>query len=300
MIFQSMKILGCEVPNATLEAWSQIFVFEKEPFYLTLESRDLLPDVILRSEMKSSLEFADAYLTFSVAPEAEFVAFLEPQEFRALSRETQKILIELQIQFGRGQIYDLEFVRMVLEEIPAFLKPDIYGDNFALHVDTWNAFTPETRHRWLAAYVSIDRADCLSSIMPENTWSQLEEQVRVLAGTFSSSSGANCFATVIAGLTPDLPESNRISQTWMLEYEFLDALEIRGFRDAGKLEFAVHAGSVITWHTTKLIHACLTLEFGLALNKDAQSWFAPRQILTLESIMQSWSEDAKDVRVWWR
>ena len=114
--------------------------------------------------------------------------------------------------------------------------------------------------------------------MSETTWVQLEPQVRVLAGTFSNSSGANCFATVIAGLTPDLEDSKQISQTWMLEHEFLEALEICGFRDSGKLELPVKPNSVITWHTDRTIHACLVLEFDLVLNKDAQSWFAPRQI----------------------
>jgi hypothetical protein len=124
--------------------------------------------------------------------------------------------------------------------------------------------------------------------------------VRLLAGTFSDSSGANCFATVIAGLTPDLPESKGISQTWMLEDEFLKALEILGFRDSGKLELPVKPNSVITWHIDRTIHACLALEFGLVLNKDAQSWFAPRQILRLENVLKTWTEDASDLRVWKR
>ena len=84
----------------------------------------------------------------------------------------------------------------------------------------------------------------------------------------------------------------------MLEHEFLEALEIRGFRDSGKLELPVKPNSVITWHTDRTIHACLVLEFDLVLNKDAQSWFAPRQILRLESVLKSWEQDASDVRVW--
>ena len=293
-----MKILGCEVLTATLEAWSKIFVDHKEPFFLNPESRALLPNTISRAELKKSLEFSDAYFMYSIPAEASVVVMLEPKEFRSFSRELQSELIALQVRFHRGQIYDLEFVRKVLGEIPGFLEPDIFGEKFVLHFDTWNFFRSEIRFRWLAAYVSIDRESCLSSVMPETTWVQLEKQVRLLAGTFSNSSGANCFATVIAGLTPDLEDSKQISQTWMLEHEFLEALEIRGFRDSGKLELPVKPNSVITWHTSKLIHACLVLEFDLVLNKDAQSWFAPRQILRLESVLKSWEQDASDVRVW--
>ncbi len=295
-----MNILGCEVPVSTLEAWSSFFVFEFEPIYATTESRALLPNSISRNELKPSFEFADAYLTYSISTEAKYVALLKPEEFRALPREIQADLMVLQTQFGRGQIYDLEFVQNALGEIPTNLEPDIFGDQFVLRYNVWHGFTPEIRHRWLAAYVSLDRQNCLRSTMPENTWAALPEHIRSLAGRFSSSSGANCFATVIAGLTPDLLESTRISNFWMLERQFLEALEILGFQDAGKLEIPVKPNSVLTWWNSsgKIIHACLMLEFELVLNKDAQSWFAPRQILRLKDVLKSWQEDSAQVRVW--
>jgi hypothetical protein len=294
----SVNILGCEVPNSTLEAWSNFFVFLAEPFYLDLESRDWLPNTKPRLQFKPSLEFSDAYLTYSIPTEASFIATLEPQEFRALSPVLQTKLVALQIQFHRGQIYSLEFLRAVLGEIPAWLGVDIFDQKFVLHLDTWNAFTPEIRYKWLTAYVSIDREQCRSSVVPKDVWAQLSAQVRALAGTFSCSSGANCFATVIAGLTPDLKESQRISRTWMLEHEFLAALETRGFRDVGQLEFPVQPHSVITWHTDRTIHGSLVLGHDLVLNKDAQSWFAPRQLRSLENVLEAWAQDASDVRMW--
>lgn len=295
-----MNILGCEVPISTLEAWSKIFVFVLEPFFLTTESRALLLNSVPRRELKPSLEFADAYLTYLIPEEAEFVVLLESQEFRALPRDVQEALIQLQTQFGRGQIYDLEFVKGVLNEILAFLEPDIFANQFVLHHDIWNGFTPDIRYQWMATYVSLDRINCLSSIMPEHLWAELPEEVRALVGTFSSTSGANCFATVIAGLTPDLLESERIAKSWMLEHVFLEALEARGFHDAGRLELPVKPISVITWHNSSgtNVHACLLLESGLALNKDAQSWFAPRQLLRLEDVLETWAEDAIEVRLW--
>jgi hypothetical protein len=306
-----MNILGCEVPISTLETWVRFFVFNLEPVFLTREAQEFLPmavwsdlvdqmRLIPRRDFAATLEYRDAYLTYLIPKEAEFVALLEAQDFRAFPRDVQESLIQLQIQFGRGQIYDLEFVHGVLGEIQTALEPDIFAERFVLHFDTWNAFSTEVRHRWIAAYVSLDHINCLSSLMPENTWAELPEQVRALAGTFSSTSGANCFATVIAGLTPDLLESTRIAKTWMLEHEFLEALETRGFHDAGKLELPVKPNSVITWLNSSRtnIHACLMLEFGLVLNKDAQSWFAPRQILKLEDLLKSWAADASEVRVW--
>ncbi len=306
-----MNISGCEVPISTLEAWSEIFVFPLEPIFLTRATQHLLPNELRielmdqlrlqrREDFNATLEYRDAYLTYRVSKEAEFVALLKPEEFRALAREIQAELIALQTQLERGQLYKLEVVRDVLGQIPAFLEQDIFADHFVLRFDVWNDFTPEIRYRWLATYVSLERQNCLSSLLPENTWAALPEQVRILAGTFSNSSGANCFATVIAGLTPDSPESTRISNLWVLEHEFLKALTARGFHDAGKLELPVKANSVITWLNSsgKIIHACLMLEFDLVLNKDAQSWFAPRQILKLEDVLESWTEDAFEIRFW--
>jgi hypothetical protein len=308
-----MKILGCEVPVSTLEAWSEIFVFPLEPVFLTRATQHLLPNelriklmdqtrLLRREDFTATLEYRDAYLTYLVSKEAQFVALLKPEEFRAFPREIQTELMALQRQLERGQFYELEFVRDVLGEFPVSLERDIFTDHFVLRFDVWNDFTPEFRYRWMAAYTSLERINCLSSNMSETTWTAIPEQVCRLAGTFSNSSGANCFATVIAGLTSDLRESRRIANLWMLEFEFLAALESRGFREAGKLEFPVKPNSVLTWWNSggKIIHACLVFDSGLVLNKDAQSWFTPRQILKLEDVLESWVEDAFEVRVWTR
>jgi hypothetical protein len=41
-----MKILGCEVPVSTLEAWSEIFVFLLEPVFLTRATQHLGLDAL--------------------------------------------------------------------------------------------------------------------------------------------------------------------------------------------------------------------------------------------------------------
>jgi hypothetical protein len=85
-----MNILGCEVSISTFEAWSEIFVFEREPLFLNIATRETLPSSISRTELKCSLEFADAYLTYLIPKTAEFVASLKPEEFRSLPRGHSK------------------------------------------------------------------------------------------------------------------------------------------------------------------------------------------------------------------
>jgi hypothetical protein len=87
-------VFGCEVDNATLEAWAKILVFEQEPIFLSDESRQKLPEsvtVISRDDFNrrdDSLEFKDAYLTYSVGA-APWVAMLEAAQFRMLEPALQ-------------------------------------------------------------------------------------------------------------------------------------------------------------------------------------------------------------------
>jgi hypothetical protein len=47
-------------------------------------------------------------------------------------------------------------------------------------------------------------------------------------------------------------------------------------------------GSISMWENDQSAqHACFYLGDGLVFNKDAQTWFAPRQILKLESVITS-------------
>jgi hypothetical protein len=134
-----MNILGCEVQAATLEAWSSFFVFPLEPIFLTRVTQHLLPNdlrielmdqrrLLRREDFETTLEYRDAYLTYAVSNDVQFMALLKPDEFRALPREIQGDLMALQKQLGRGQLYELKFVRDLFGEIPTKLEPDIFAD----------------------------------------------------------------------------------------------------------------------------------------------------------------------------
>ena len=58
-------------------------------------------------------------------------------------------------------------------------------------------------------------------------------------------------------------------------------------------------GDVIVWFDSSDLaqHACAVIAPGLVLNKDAQRWSAPRQILKLESVLEHWAETQLEVRV---
>jgi hypothetical protein len=288
-------LLGCEVDDATLEAWVKHLVFAQEPIFLSNELRQKLPEsvnVISRDEFnrrEDPLEFDDAYLTYSVGV-TPFVALLEPAAFRNLEPALQLEIMILQAELGRGQIYSLEFAQKILGSEFSKLEPDVFADRVAIRFDAWWSLSRTVRHNWLEAVVS---EDSLHSLTLEPITNPI---VQALANSFATSSGPNCFATALASVTNDLVEARAISLLWLHQEPFFAGLQSRGYSVAAKES---DTGDVIVWFDSSNLaqHACSVIAPGLVLNKDAQRWSAPRQILKLESVLENWAEDQLELRV---
>jgi hypothetical protein len=288
-------ILGCQVSDATLEAWAKILVFEQEPIFMSNKLRQKLPEsinVISRAEFNrrdDSLEFKDAYLTYSVGA-APWVAMLEPAQFRMLAPALQIEIMMLQSELGRGQIYSLEFAQKILGSECSKLEPDVFADRVAIRFDAWWSLSRTARHDWLEAVVSEDG---LQSVPLEAITNPI---IRELANLFAISSGPNCFATALACVTNDLVEARAVSQLWLHQEPFFAGLQSRGYSVTANQP---DTGDVIVWFDSSNLaqHACAVIAPGLVLNKNAQRWSAPHQILKLESVLEHWAEDQLELRV---
>jgi hypothetical protein len=289
------QILGCQVDDVTLEAWAKILVFAREPFFLSEHLRQKLPEsinVISRNEFNrrnDSLEFKDAYLTYSVDA-APWVALLEPAQFRDLGSSLHLQIMMFQVELERGQIYSLEFAQDTLGSECSKLEPDAFAARVAVRFDTWWSLTRTARHDWLQAVVSEDG---LESVPLEAISNPI---IRELADSFAISSGPNCFATTLASVTNDLAEARAISKLWLHQEPFFAGLQSRGYSVTANQP---DTGDVIVWFDSSNLaqHACALIAPGLVLNKDAQRWSAPRQIIKLESVLENWSDDQLEVRV---
>jgi hypothetical protein len=288
-------ILGCHVDDATLEAWMKQLVFAQEPIFLSNALRQELPEsvhVISRAEFNQrsdSLEFKDAYLTYSVG-NTPWVALLEPAQFRKLVPALQIEVMTLQADLGRGQIYPLKFAQKILGSEFSKLKPDVFADRVAIRFDAWWSLSKNARHHWLEAVVTEGG---LPSVPLETITNPI---IRELANSFATSSGPNCFATALASVTDDLLEARSVSQLWLHQEPFLAGLQSRGYALTAK---EPDSGDVLVWFDSSNLaqHACSVIAPGLVLNKDAQRWSAPRQILKLEDVLENWAEDQLEVRV---
>jgi hypothetical protein len=79
----------------------------------------------------------------------------------------------------------------------------------------------------------------------------------------------------------------------------LAGLRSREFRERSR---DAQPGDVLVWFDSSVQpqHACTVIAPGLVLNKDAQRWSAPRQVLGLEHVLENWSENRLDIRVFSR
>lgn len=292
-----MHVLGIEVPSGTLDGWRDIFVFPFEPLYFTPDDFALTESLPVTPRTRSpDLNFADAYWTYHVPAIATHMALVAPETLRT-HPECPRIM-GIQKALGRNQLYAVDFVVQVLGSIPE--PRDVFetddGPCFALRHDVWHSLSKEDQNQWLKAFIERDRENCLSSSLTMEAWEQIEQKcspwVRELAGTFATQSGPNCFATTLSALARDCQTFEATKDLWLHPEPFFQQLQDWQYQpeafDAANLPD--QSALVFRDGSGKAQHACLHLTGGLVLNKDAQGWSAPRQIRTLDSLLQSWMQ----------
>lgn len=309
---EPQRIRGCWLAPDLLHAWSRRFVYKRAPFYLRADDLTILPAMVplmSRAEMASDwvdlpLDERDAYTTYNVDAVAEWVTMLDSASLLALKAAVRAELLRHQWRLGRGQIYPLHLYEEMTQGDPAagLARPFIFatdnGPMLSLQYEVWHALRPETRERWLTWFVSRDGAVCQSSRLSEGAWQTIGEvcgpMPEGLAGTFSSRSGPNCFSTTLAAATPDPAVGDYVADLWLHQEPFFRGLSRLGFRLCGSISDVgvVAARSVVVWSDAagQAQHACFVPLEGWALNKDAQGWYAPRQLLPLTDVVDAWTE----------
>lgn len=300
--------------------WSRHFVYKRAPFYLRASDLTSLPVVLplmSRAEMASDwvdlpLDARDAYAIYNVDSSAQWVSMLDSASLLALEPMVRAGLLRLQSRLGRGQIYPLHVYDDMTQGDPAsrLAEPFIFatdnGHMVSLQYEVWHALRPETRVHWLISYVGQDDSVCHSSKLPEEVWHTIGQvcgpMPRRLAGTFSPRSGPNCFSTTLAAANPDVTVGGCIADLWLHQGPFFRGLANLGFRSFGSVSDmgTVASRSVIVWSDAagQAQHACFVAVEGWALNKDAQGWQAPRQLLPLSDVVDAWTEPTLTIRLY--
>jgi hypothetical protein len=309
-----LSVLGCPVSETLLAQWSSLFLCDAAPFFftdeLTLPHETLVLSRKALSENQFDLSYTDSYAIYAVSPDAKWVAFLTPAEFDALAPATQRSLLAAQHELRRRQVY-------LWEQVEHFLQPcieqaesrcvTVSGEKyFVLDTKIWRLLTDELRRRWLIEFITKDnRLDCLASTLSEAEWSQIEyPSIRSLAGTFAFRSGPNCFSTTLAAVTRQQATAETIANFWLHQETFFQGLAQRGYRlSMGESVLNPDLQDVVlVWqdqHGTAQ-HACYVIGNNLALNKNSQSWFTPRQLLHLDTLLDDWKDEPFEIVVYRR
>lgn len=304
-----LQVLGCDVGAEMLQRWDDLFVPAPAPFYLSA-ALDLPQLTVMErkdfSRQNFTLSYHDSYRTYAVTPAAQWIAFLEGDIFDALPYLTQQTLLAEQVRLKRGHVYTWDHARKYCQscEERAFSRTvEVDGTrHFVLDPFVWALLLPEERHQWLIDYISADGSPCIAATLTESHWQTMPyPTIRQLAGTFALESGANCFATTLAAITPS--QAPMIASLWLQVDEFLAGVEARGYRyqpERTAHDADLHDAVLIWYAGNAPQHACYLIQPNLVLNKNSQCWYSPRQLLTLTQLREDWRDQPTQMRVYTR
>lgn len=310
------QVAGCRLSSQRLRRFTILFVGDPAPFLLDAATAAALPaevPVVDRAAFGAvplPLTYRDVYGLYDLPTDSTGCAFLTARVFERLPATLQTRLVAQQWAFGRGHVSRWEQVASFLTGIRDDLlgprrcaTPD--GDVLLLDRRLWRRLTPVQRRRWLLWYLAEDQLQCVAHTLPPAFWADLSPvQRHVLpsaVGVFPPTSGPNCFGTTLMALAPSVPAALAIGNQWVQRETFLALLADYGFADAGPYHATETPprDTVVLWRDTAgdVQHSAYVIKDGLALNKNAQTWFAPRQIVPLDDLVRYWQDDAATVRL---
>jgi hypothetical protein len=310
-------LLGCPVSHRHITQWSKRLVTSAAPFYLTETLAAQLPATLLtfvRQEfayVQFDLSLRDSYTTYAIRPEGIAFTLLHPHAFEQLSAPLQHSLIEAQWSLGRGQIYAWEDIRSLIETSngyylgPSRCATTSAGTKFALDSQIWHYLSLDTRAAWLWYFIANNHPAYETIQLSKPEWAAIDpdqrQVVKKLANSFAYESGANCFSTTLAAITSDPVLATSISTLWLHQVPFLRSISAYGYRNATEyreptpsLQDAIY----IWWGPDNIArHACYLLYDGIVLNKNAQAWYAPRQLVLLQDVIAYWQDEGMRITV---
>jgi hypothetical protein len=302
-----LQLYGCTISDGLMAQWSQLLVCEPSPFFirddLVLPEETLILSRKAFSEIDFDASFRDSYAVYHISRDANRVAFLSSTEFDTLQPESQHALLLAQCELKRGQVYPWKqvapFLAGCIEQAETRAVSVAAEKFFVLDTKIWCLLREDMQQAWLAYFVSTDNPSvCLSSTLLEADWAKMPyNSIRALAGTFPARSGANCFSTTLAAITRHLDTAITIADFWLHQEPFLEGLERRGYKLLKDKLQPDASDRVLVWNDQqgKPQHACYLIGNGLVLNKNSQSWFSPRQILHLDTVLNEWKNDLFEI-----
>lgn len=269
-----MKLLGIEVSDQLVERWRSYLAPEHQPFFVGAnEGWDLAKatagDHVLTDDLR------DTYKVWRMT-DAKTVLWLDETAFMALPRTDRARLVRAQVERNRGAVPTVRRWRHLVDG--AALGEQADGHRFVW----WPSLLGPRAREVLADHVSEGQTPSRHREVKVSTWRRCERLLpgaHELAGTFADASGPNCFATTLGAAGRSDPEA------WILQEpfeEFLSTSCERGGRDEDP-------GTILVWRDShgSPVHSAVTIGDGWALEKPAQTWWAPRVVLGVRELIKA-------------
>ena len=285
-----MIIAGCALVSSTFIRWQQHFAPAAQPFFVSDQLARKLPawPCFTRKEFARSgvsLSLHDTFTTYNVAEDAVWVVWLTFGAFSSLPQAVQAELLAEQRDFGRGGVFGVGKFVGVLE--PGTLATLNLNGLFVWWTESWTRLFEAERCRVLRAFAETDRLPCRRHDLEPDDWQRIASVLpgaRELAGTFLPDSGGNCLGTVMASFGEPA-----VAELWVHPEPFERWLG--AFSPLLKASEPV-LGDVLVWRNSgRVQHAAVSLGKGYVFHKEAQGWFAPRQVMKLGDTLQRWRDD---------
>ncbi|RIW38319.1 hypothetical protein D3H55_01900 [Bacillus salacetis] len=294
------KIKDYIVTDEVLQKWKEKFV----PSYdlLFFEScPDFLDCRVLSSDTFPffSLDEKTSFTTWGVRKEAGYYSRFSNDAYETLTDEQKKEIIKEQWRLERGLLFSEEELLSLVgnEGEIQVLKPSSYYDEakkttvYMLQRFLWDSLSNESQTTLLLNYASLWTGEqAVLACMEEGLRRELLREYSFLAryfDTYSHSNGPNCLAAAAAGFTRDCT----LLDEWMHPDRFFVLLEQNGYH---QIESGSQGGrDVLVWKDSKgqASHAAFLLNDQYCFNKHGQTMFNPWQVLPVQDVIESWSQD---------
>jgi len=240
------------------------------------------------------LSLHDTFTTYNVAKDATWVVWLSCAAFSELGHPERADLLREQRAFRRAGVVHLDEVadQVDLARLEA-LTTDGY---FVWWPQLWARLQRAEKRRVLGAFVETERLPCRRDELAASDWDRVAYHLpgtRALAGSFLPESGGNCLGTVMAAFG-----APAVAKRWVHPEPFerwLGRFSCLCERSAQASLESADPGRILVWRDerARVQHAAVSLGRGFVLHKEAQGWYAPRQVTGLEDALVRWQESGR-------
>lgn len=114
-----------------------------------------------------------------------------------------------------------------------------------------------------------------------------KHQLEKLPNTFAAMSGPNCLGFVARAISP---HSDTLAQIWLHWPPLKRFLETQGFRHDLETKTPQSGDILVFMRQGTAVHACITLDSKLVMEKSGQDFYEPYLITTLRKTRASWPD----------